>query len=110
MIQIPDCNLSLAPIRKQINLVLEAMPNKGYRKYLFSTKLEEEILPLDYLAAILYYAIIQEEPEVFIAVFEDLGLVSIEANPDADEEIRNYYLDSEHKFSINKTTVFFQWS
>lgn len=108
MIQIPACNLSLAPIREQINLVLTEMPNKGYRKYLFSSLIEEEILPLDYLAAILFYAIIQEEPEVFIAVFEDTGLVSIEAKP--DEEIRDYYLESEHKFSINKTTVFFQWS
>lgn len=108
MIQIPACNLSLAPIREQINLVLEAMPNNGYRKYFFSTELEEEMLPLDYLASILFYAIIQEEPEVYIAVFNDLGLVSIEANP--DEETRDYYLTSEHKFSINKTTVIFQYS
>lgn len=108
MIQIPACNLSLAPIREQINLVLTEMPNKGYRKYLFSSLIEEEILPLDYLAAILYYAAIQEEPEVYISVFEDTGLVSVEAKP--DEEIRNYYLESEHKFSINKTTVIFQYS
>lgn len=94
-----------------INQALNSMPAQGIKPYSYSLDMENK-LPLEHMVTtLLTYQKVTLNQILYISVFEDLAMVSIDSPLAYDDETNTYYqTESPHQITLGDLTIYIQYA